>query len=108
MSFHDSWRTDWELERERRNLRDEWPYRSFQREEAAEKRMHDINREIRNREERREEEDREQERQARMAAERRAEECRQEEEYWEQCRQREEEKPLEEPENTPVEPDHNG
>lgn len=69
MSFRDTWKSNWELEREKRDLRDEWPYRSFEREEQAREREREINRELRTRKERREEE---------QAEERRAEEA-----YWE-------------------------
>lgn len=75
MSYHDNWKSDWDLQRERRDLSDKWPYRSFLHEEASEERIREINRELERREERRREEE---------AGEWRCEQQRRERRAWEE------------------------
>jgi hypothetical protein len=95
--FRDIWRSDWELERERRDLRDQWPYGSYSREQDAEDRIGEIRRELNDREERRQEEVREERRAHEAAMDRRREEETRFDEY---CRQQEEER-QQEPEPEP-------
>ena len=51
-------KSEWRLKEERTELRDEWPYRSFQREMAAEDRIREINVELDRRELERQEQER--------------------------------------------------
>lgn len=97
MSWRDVWKTDSELERERRDLRDEWPSRSYDREYEVENRVRDIDRELRHREERREEEAA-----AERAAQRRAHEAHLEQRWQEQQRMDEEEWALQQYHDEPV------
>lgn len=87
MGYHDIWKSDWDLQRERRDLRDDWPYGSYSREQAAEERILDINRELNRREERRCEEEAEERRckqRKREERERKVEEEEQQQRDWEE------------------------
>lgn len=89
----DLYKSDHELRKQKAELRDEWPYRSYRREQDAEDRIREITLALRRREERREEEAAEKLRIARNADARRHDAERQQE--YEQAQ--EQEQPDEQP-----------
>ena len=93
--YSDYWKPRYDLERERRELRKRWPFRSFDREQEAEDRIREITRELRRRDDREREEREEQERQRRREEERRLEREREWQEDHQQEQQEQQEPPAE-------------